>query len=781
LDVLAYGSREAARKAWRPASRNDAAGIPVAAECTAPVEPLVLGGKPVLRFPCNYAETTTPRAYWDCDLDVDLTCATAVVFDVYAEGLAAVGAINLYVRSGEGWYGATWYPQQEGSWCRVRIPKGDFTVDKAGAGWARVNGLRLSPWAAKREDAALCLANLAVEQGDGRALIVTSETAFSLAGTVHALLDKAGLPLPVIALQDLTPALLARARLVIVPNGEKMDSAPAGALADFVQRGGRLVAAFTVPPDLAGLLGVKQLGYRPQAYPGEFSSIRFAETPPAGVPATINQVSWAVNHSQPVAGGGRVAAWWYDAQGKRTDAPAIITSRNGAWISHVILKDDPEAKAALLLELAAQALPDLRRQACLRRLALLGTDVDGTGWDAALRQTAALPEFARTTAPAALAEAQAAAGRAQAAAAATDWLAATAAADQANEHLRRAYCLAQRPVDPEFRGTWCHPREGIAGWGWEKTAKALAAAGIDHLFLNVLHGASTSYPSRFVPFDRGDKDGHDYLSEAVAACSRHGVKVHVWITNYHLHGHAPEDFVAKLTSEGRLQVDRDGRTQPALCPVNEANVQLQRDLMLEAAAWPGVTGVHFDYIRYPDEKTCFCATCRRRFEESIGKAVAAWPADVLAAGPLRPQWLQFRCDAITRLVREVHGAVRQAVPTCQISAAVFSSYPACRDGVGQDWALWVRNGWLDFVCPMDYTASEAQFRSLAAMQMSLVGGRVPCYPGIGLLEGLGPVGAVRQIQITRDLGTRGFIVWSVFPEYITAVYPYLGSGILRGR
>lgn len=781
LDVLAYGSPETAGKAWRPATRHDATGAPVAAECTAPVEPLALGGKPVLRFPCNYAETTTPRAYWDCDVDLDLTGATAIVFDVYAESLAAVGSINLYIRSGEGWYGATWYPRQEGSWCRVRIPKGDFTVDKAGAGWAHVTGLRLSPWAAQREDATLCLANLGVEEGEGRAMIVTCEATFGFAGTVHALLDTAGLPLPVVATQDLTPALLAGARLVILPNGEKTAPGPAAALADFVRGGGRLIAGFTVPPELAELLGVKQLGYRPQAFAGEFSSIRFAGTPPEGVPGSIGQVSWAVNRSQPVTGVGTVAAWWHDAQGKRTDAPAIITSKNGAWISHVILNDDPEAKAALLLGLAAQVLPDLREQACRRRLARLGADVDSTGWEAAVRRTEALPEFVRSGAPPCLAEAQAAAGRARAALAAGDWLAANRAADQADERLRRAYCLAQRPVEPEFRGTWCHPREGISGWGWEKTAAALAAAGIDHLFLNVLHGASTSYPSKFVPFDRGGTDGHDYLSEAVAACSRHGVKVHVWITNYQLHGHAPEDFVARLTSEGRLQVDRDGKTQPVLCPVNAANVQLQRDLMVEAATWPGVTGVHFDYIRYPDEKTCFCPTCRRGFEEGIGKPVDAWPADVLAAGPLRQQWSQFRCDAITRLVREVHGAVRQAAPECRISAAVFNNYPACRDGVGQDWALWVRNGWLDFVCPMDYTASDAQFRNLAATQTSVVGGRIPCYPGIGLLEGLGPVGAVRQVQITRDLGTGGFIVWSVFPEYITAVYPYLGLGILKGR
>jgi hypothetical protein len=33
------------------------------------------------------------------------------------------------------------------------------------------------------------------------------------------------------------------------------------------------------------------------------------------------------------------------------------------------------------------------------------------------------------------------------------------------------------------------------------------------------------------------------------------------------------------------------------------------------------------------------------------------------------------------------------------------NWPSDRDGVGQDWKLWCDNGWLDFVCPMDYIDS----------------------------------------------------------------------------
>ncbi len=114
---------------------------------------------------------------------------------------------------------------------------------------------------------------------------------------------------------------------------------------------------------------------------------------PAGAQASAEQKSWAVIRGQPVEGAGSVVAWWHDEKGNRTDAPAIIQSKNGAWFSHIVIKDDAPAKGALLLGLAAQFVPELRQQACARRIALLGAGVCDNGWDEAVRQVEALPDL----------------------------------------------------------------------------------------------------------------------------------------------------------------------------------------------------------------------------------------------------------------------------------------------------------------------------------------------------------------------------------------------------
>jgi uncharacterized lipoprotein YddW (UPF0748 family) len=791
LNVLRYDTVEAARAAWRAGTRSDDAGARLAKESTAGVNPMTIGGRPVLKMRCNFKGTTMPRAVWDCRVSLDLRLASAVIFDVYAENLSAIGSCNLYIQSGDGWYSGRWYPGTENAWTRIRIRKSDFHVDKPAAGWSKVQAIRMSPSAIKREDAVLYVANLGAEEPETAAIIVRQEyaagdeagdqkTATKHTSTVGDLLDDAGVVLPMVSTMGLTEELLQGKKLVILPYASGMAPEPTKTLVDFVRAGGKIIACFSPPRPLASLLGVSLEGYRSRTTANEFSSIRFAETPPPGAPQEVKQSSWGIIQSRPVPGRGRVAAWWHAQDGIRTDAPAIVLSDNGAYVSHVVLRDDAKKKVALLAALAERFCPGVHKQMIRKQIARLGSAVGAHSWRDAVALVSRLPAF-NEKAAAVLAKAQGRFARAHKTAAAGEHLQALPMADEANELLVEAYCLSQRAGPPEFRATWCHSPEGIPGWSWDRTASQLAQAGINHLFLNALRGLSTSYPSRVLPYHAEYGNTRpDWLARSIEACRKHGIKVHVWMTNYQpgsVGKHVPKAFIERLRAEGRTQVDRDGAITNYLCPSHDQNLLMQLKAMVEAARKPGVAGIHFDYIRYPNEHTCFCKTCRARFEPGLGHPVKNWPGDVLANGPVRRAWRQFRCDNITRLVRWVHREVRRVAPQCRISAAVFKDYPNCKDTVGQDWMLWIREGYLDFVCPMDYTASDAQFNNLVADQMALVRGKVPCYPGIGLLKGLGPVGTIRQIQITRRHRTGGFAIWSVHPQYINAVYPYLGKGI----
>ena len=233
-----------------------------------------------------------------------------------------------------------------------------------------------------------------------------------------------------------------------------------------------------------------------------------------------------------------------------------------------------------------------------------------------------------------------------------------------------------------------------------------------------------------------------------------------------------------MKKAGRVQVTFDGQVKERwLCPSNPENQELEIRSMVEVARRYPVDGLHFDYIRYPGGNCCFCPGCRRRFEAKIGHRVADWPADIRKDPALEKQWLDFRRDNITHVVSEVAKQARAARPGIKISAAVFRNWPVDRDGVGQDWKLWCDRGWLDAVCPMDYTPSNTTFENMIRAQLGYAG-KVPCYPGIGLSTWSNPQDAVKliqQIEITRRLKTGGFTVFN-YDSHAVDVLPFCSLG-----
>ena len=200
--------------------------------------------------------------------------------------------------------------------------------------------------------------------------------------------------------------------------------------------------------------------------------------------------------------------------------------------------------------------------------------------------------------------------------------------------------------------------------------------------------------------------------------------------------------------------------------------------MLEVARNYEVDGLHFDYIRFPNRSCCYCDGCRARFEAAAGQKVGLWPADCYE-GPLQKRYHEWRCEQITRLVAAVHDEAKKIRPAIKISAAVFGGYPACRQSVGQDWKLWVKSGYLDFICPMDYTNNNSAFAALVTSQIELVGGRIPIYPGIGATASRSGLSADRvagQIHDARSLGSDGFTIFNLSRGTAEEILPGVALG-----
>ena len=326
--------------------------------------------------------------------------------------------------------------------------------------------------------------------------------------------------------------------------------------------------------------------------------------------------------------------------------------------------------------------------------------------------------------------------------------------------------LPEATVANEIRAVWNplptarHPR------GWRGLLDQLAARRVNTLFI---HWQSAATPLYTHP---GRRASVDTLEEALAAAGRHQTALHAWGTCWRLEGAAPA-LITRLTREDRLMRDAAGNTLPWLCPSLPENRALLID-SLRTLARRGVAGIHLDYVRYPETTGCYAPATRKAFETARGQPVAAWPADVLPGGALAAPFAEFRRATLTAFVRELRAALRDVTPGVALSAAVFPT-PAAAAERGQEWPLWLREGLIDFACPMIYTENPSDF-SVWLTECLAVAPAEKLVIGIGSgadESQLDAAATAEQISEVRRRGLAGFAFFALDDELIGTLLPAL--------
>ena len=329
----------------------------------------------------------------------------------------------------------------------------------------------------------------------------------------------------------------------------------------------------------------------------------------------------------------------------------------------------------------------------------------------------------------------------------------------------------RRPGGFKIRGVWIYdPRDLDA----ERTMVQLKKKGFNAIFVRLSSGGAAYYPSKVMPMAVNSGDQAGIWSKAA---KRHGISMHAWHVCFMMHN-APQPEMTKVIKRGDAMMDYKGKVlRPSYgavvrAPAAESTLDFEKAAMLELATRFEFDGVQFDYIRYPIYSADYSPSARRRFEQDRGKRVKNWPSDVRKdAGAAEYQ--RWKQRVVTGIVRDVSKAVRAASPGIQISAAVWCNPTIGRDEFGQDWPAWVRQGYLDFVCPMSYTKSEGNLRKWTRLQKRVVEGRVPIYPGIGVYMLSKPAQLNRQIDIVRDEDLPGYVLYNFNARTLNQFFPYL--------
>ncbi|MGI6081458.1 MAG: glycoside hydrolase family 10 protein [Limnochordia bacterium] len=770
IDSFDYPDEIDVRRAWRPAQDSP------------PVSLAARDGGQALQMNADFTGDLR-RVVYDKDVKLDLSKWGRFTLDLRVDEPRVFSTFTLYFRSGAGWYAATGTMPGK-RWGTVHFPRSAFRTEGNPAGWDKIDGIRISAWRGG-SFTGTCLVDNLVAHRETICLVLGSGDDAAIqqsADTISTLLRQIGIMTSTITAADVVRGGLQDMKLAIFPYNPSMQLEEVLEVIRFVREGGKILVFYSLPFGLDDLLGIRRTGWKRQDFPQQYSQIRFDAPDITGMPTQVAQASWNITLVEPIRDKARIIGEWYDNQGGKSGAPAMTISENGAFMSHIVLSDDPSGKQRMLVALLGHFLPEI--WPTVAQKALAGPSQIGHLAEGA----AAVDEWVKVQAPFSaqhdaserlLATAEESLEAARKAYEEHRYPEAVELASTAWDQKTRAYVLSHPSREVEFRGSWNHSGTG-AYETWEESVRNLKENGFNAVLPNMLWGGLALYDSEHLPHHPVVAERGDQIAECVDAARRHGLEVHVWKVNWRL-GNTPAHFQQRMRNEGRLARHFNGQELDWLCPSDPRNLRLELDTLLEVVTKYDVDGIHFDYIRYSDNNACFCDGCRERFQRDTGIAVTNWPAGVRTSD-IEPFWIQWRCDQINRLVQRVSEQVRAVRPDCRISAAVFANYPACRVTNGQDWVYWARQGWVDFLCPMNYTESDTAFAARVTEQLHLIEGRVPLYPGIGVVSSASTLSADRvagQIALTRHLGADGFTIFDYSSRITSDILPPLGEGLLH--
>ena len=787
--LLAGGVSALAMQGARPSGLESVADPASwrAVEAATPATRSARGGG--VDFQCPFARTKADRFYWDHRVAVSLSPGMALEMDITVPRPEAFRALSIYLESGNGWYVATPHVQRPGR-VRLTLSPAQCTVEGRPSGWSRITRLRLSAWKGQEVDASVSLHGLSVVTPpicivEGTRSVSPGERRMSedAAERFSEWLNTMRVPHAVITEEEADRGALARARLAVLPYNSELPDATRRQLFNLLDRGGRLIVCYSADQKLAERMGMELNSWKMAEHPMQWCAFRFVDGIGWQGPGRVLQQSGSLMPVKPRSRGARVAAWWEDERGQRSPEAAWVESDAGAWMSHILLADDAATKPHLAAAWVARYVPETWPLIAASVMDSAGRIDSFSTTDEAIQMIDRSTAAGASGDPARRALKQAVDERAQMNTAfqQKDYVTVLRHATALRSHLTEAYALVQSPVAGEFRGVWDHSGMGLFPGDWPRTASLLRRHGINAVFANLAWGGLAHYPSRVLPSSYSNKNSGDQAAQFVRAAHAQGLQAHAWIVCANL-GEAPKAFVERMRKEGRTAQGPDGKTTTWLNLAHPANQDMMVAIVRELATQYELDGIHLDYIRYPGSLYDCSPWTRAEFARVRGRPVANWPKDVLPGGPCAAEFQQWRIERINALVKRIRSELRSIRPDAKLSAAVYAEYPDCMATVGQDWAQWLREGWVDFVCPMTYTENLARFSSDVARHLRLKGvdGRV--YPGIGVTANesrLMPDQAVEQILAARNAGARGFVLFSLGTELRDATLPVLRLGPTR--
>jgi uncharacterized lipoprotein YddW (UPF0748 family) len=362
--------------------------------------------------------------------------------------------------------------------------------------------------------------------------------------------------------------------------------------------------------------------------------------------------------------------------------------------------------------------------------------------------------------------------------------------------LRAAETSSADLLDPpELRAVWADAfHDGFKTPGQvDDLIRWARAANLNALFVQVRRRGDAYYLQSIEP-PAEDPDltpGFDALAYLLRQAHQgpQRLQVHAWVATlpiWHERDSAPQapnhafnvHGPTAAAADSWLMLRDDGETWAGvgkqgtyyLDPGHPSVVRYTTDVVVNLLRHYDVDGIHLDQVRYYEGQPLrwgYNATSVARFNATYARADESPP------DPRDSEWITWRREQVTGLVRRIYLEAHALRPDIAVTAAVVTwgkgpqgpgdwEKQAPFASVLQDWRAWLQEGIVDYLLPMDYyreTGDQSEwFDTWTRWQTSNAGKRAVA---LGLGSYLNEAdGSLAQLARARALGSLGIALYS---------------------
>jgi len=291
---------------------------------------------------------------------------------------------------------------------------------------------------------------------------------------------------------------------------------------------------------------------------------------------------------------------------------------------------------------------------------------------------------------------------------------------------------AAQPMLPPVRALWVTRFDYTTPDDVRQIVTHVAEAGFTDLFFQIRGNGTVFYKSQLEPWafeltggevvSLGTDPGWDPLQLALDTARPHGLRVHAYMNvlpGWKVREDPPAGAAQLWTAHPDwFMVDSLGQkmlpTAGWYAFINPVLPEVRAHLrgIVGELCHYDVAGIHLDYIRYPED---YRLVAREHYPEASEEEILrhsdfSYDPASQAALLKRYGWevskkkiVDFRCDSVTRVVRDISYTMQTKRPgQCLLTASVMGNPVEGRAHAYQDSGAWVRQGLVDWVVQMNY-------------------------------------------------------------------------------